>query len=393
MQEGSPQQVPKTGASYILGSENLHELLCVLRTQEYEVIGPAVSDGAIVYRPLAPSDQLPVGWTQEQRAGSYRLQHSTNDALFSYVVGPHSWKKFLYPPTRRLWRAQKKAKGFHFSAEEPPNVKYAFIGVRACDLTAIAIQDQIFLEGQYVDSDYQARRKDLLIIAVNCLEPGGTCFCASVNTGPKAASGFDLALTELQHDGRHFFLVEVGTQTGAEILSQVRHEEAGESDRKLAERALREASLHMGRSLETRNLKALLNRNFESAQWDNLAERCLTCGNCTMVCPTCFCSTVEDTTDLSGSAAERWRRWDSCFTADFSYIHGRSVRTLARSRHRQWMMHKLATWIDQFGRSGCVGCGRCITWCPVGIDITAEARILRENDTTSPEFRITQELP
>ena len=105
-----------------------------------------------------------------------------------------------------------------------------------------------------------------------------------------------------------------------------------------------------------------------------------------MVCPTCFCTTVEDGTDLAGESAERTRRWDSCFTIDFSYVHGGSVRLRSRSRYRQWMTHKLATWIDQFGSSGCVGCGRCITWCPVAIDITEEVAAIRADPTRLNEL-------
>jgi formate hydrogenlyase subunit 6/NADH:ubiquinone oxidoreductase subunit I len=133
------------------------------------------------------------------------------------------------------------------------------------------------------------------------------------------------------------------------------------------------------RHLDTAGLRDLLYENFEHPRWDNVAARCLSCANCTMVCPTCFCTTVEDVSDISGNHAERWRRWDSCFTQSFSYIHGGSVRTSAKSRYRQWMTHKLASWTDQFGTSGCVGCGRCITWCPVGIDITEEVRAIRES--------------
>jgi formate hydrogenlyase subunit 6/NADH:ubiquinone oxidoreductase subunit I len=257
--------------------------------------------------------------------------------------------------------------------------------VRACELHAIAVHDDVFLHGQYVDPSYRSRRESLFIVAVNCGQAGGNCFCVSMNTGPKATFGFDLALTELPLNGQAKVLIEVGSERGAEVLSDIPHEKASDGHRKAAESVVAATAGHMGRTLDTRDIKELLYRNSENPAWDNVAARCLSCANCTMVCPTCFCTTVEDTTDLAGGSAERWRRWDSCFTLDFSYIHGGSVRATAKSRFRQWMTHKLAAWIDQFGKSGCVGCGRCITWCPVGIDITVEARVIRESESTDPE--------
>jgi ferredoxin len=146
----------------------------------------------------------------------------------------------------------------------------------------------------------------------------------------------------------------------------------------VARAAVDEAADHMGRYLETENLPQILTDAADDRHWDEIAGRCLTCGNCTMVCPTCFCANIEDTTDLSGNEATRTRRWDSCFSVQFSYIHGGSVRAGEMSRYRQWMTHKLGYWQEQFDVLGCVGCGRCITWCPVGIDITEEARKFRE---------------
>jgi ferredoxin len=199
-----------------------------------------------------------------------------------------------------------------------------------------------------------------------------------MNTGPVAAAGFDLALTEVIGGGSHRFVVEVGSDRGADVLADITHTAAGETDRDLACRVHAHAETRMGRELDTGGIKELLYNNYEHPRWDEVAERCLTCGNCTMVCPTCFCTTVEDVTDLAGERVERRQRWDSCFTVEYSYVHGGAVRSSARSRYRQWMTHKLATWIDQFGSSGCVGCGRCITWCPVGIDITEEVRAIRD---------------
>jgi ferredoxin len=262
--------------------------------------------------------------------------------------------------------------------ETPP--KYAFIGVRSCDLHAIEIQDRVFMGDRHVDHDYEARRRDAFIVAVNCAKAGGTCFCVSMGTGPRAESGFDLALTELLDAGGHRFLVEVGSERGAELLAELPHSPAQLEDERAATEVIERTAGSMGRSLDTAGIKELLYENAEHPRWDEVSERCLTCGNCTMACPTCFCSTVEDVTDLAGGEAERTRLWDSCFTLDHSYIHGGSVHASGRSRYRQWMTHKLASWIDQFGSSGCVGCGRCITWCPVAIDITEEAAAIRATD-------------
>ena len=237
----------------------------------------------------------------------------------------------------------------------------------------------MLLNGPFQEPIYEARRDDLFIVAVNCGQSGGTCFCVSMNTGPKSTFGFDLALTEVLQAGRHYFVVEIGTQRGADIVAAIPHQSAVEQDEQAAEQIVSHTAASMGRKMDTTDIKELLYRNLEHTRWDDVAARCLSCANCTMVCPTCFCTTVEDLTDLSGENAQRWRKWDSCFNSDFSYIHGGSVRATTKSRYRQWMTHKLATWIDQFGESGCVGCGRCITWCPVAIDITEEVRAIRES--------------
>ena len=352
-----------------------------LQARGYQVVGPTVREQAIVYDSLASVDELPVGYTDEQDGGSYRLKRRHDGALFGYNVGPHSWKKFLHPPIIRLWQAERKDGSFQINPERQQPEKLALLGVRSCELHAIAIQDRVFTNAHYKDPIYASRRENVCVIAVNCGQAGGTCFCVSMQTGPEATSGFDLALTEVLDAARHFFVIEVGTELGVSILGDVPHRAASEDDLRLAERAVANAAAQMGRSMDTVDIKGLLYRNLENKRWDDVASRCLTCGNCTMVCPTCFCTTVEDTTDLTGTQAERWRKWDSCFTMDFSYIVGGNVRASSKSRYRQWMTHKLASWIDQFGTSGCVGCGRCITWCPVGIDITEEVRAIRESES------------
>jgi ferredoxin len=362
----------------ILDREGLNGLIAALIDEGYQVIGPTLGEGAIVYAALDSGETLPQGWTDQQDGGRYRLVKSNHQALFDYVVGPHSWKRYLFPPAQRLWRAQRRATGFRLYPQTQETPRYAFIAVRSCEIHAMQTQDRVFDNGDFADPGYLARRGNAFILAVNCARPGGTCFCASMHTGPKATQGFDLALTELIDPTRHDFLLEVGSERGQALLAPLPQRPATQADLDAAETVVAKADKSMGREMVA-EVGEHLKHNLEHPRWDQVAQRCLSCANCTMVCPTCFCTTVEDTTDLTGQTAERWRNWDSCFNLEFSYIHGGSVRRETRSRYRQWMTHKLSSWHDQFGSSGCVGCGRCITWCPVGIDITEEARAILDN--------------
>lgn len=359
--------------------EGLAALIGKLRSDGYTVVAPTARDGAIVYDEADDIDDLPAGWTDRQGPGTYALQRRDDDALFGFVVGPHSWKRYLHPPHLRLWRARRDDGTVEVTDQDEEATAYAFLGVRACEAHAIAVQDRVFLSSDRPDDVYQRRRQKALIIAVNCAEAGGSCFCTSMNTGPEVTTGHDIVLTELIDDDGHRFLAASASERGAEVLDGIDHQPATDADRAAAAAVIAHATDSMQRQFDTKDIKTLLQDNLEHPHWDVVAERCLSCANCTMVCPTCFCSTVEDRTDLDGEHAERWRRWDSCFSVDYSFIHGGRIRPSTRGRYRQWLTHKLANWIDQFGESGCVGCGRCITWCPVGIDITEEVAAIRAN--------------
>jgi sulfhydrogenase subunit beta (sulfur reductase) len=367
-------------ASHTVERSALDGLFAALRRRGYTILGPTVREEAIVYGEVRGCEDLPVGWTDEQDGGRYRLRRREDAALFGYAVGPHSWKRYQLPPERLLWRGRRAADGglAELEAAQPAAPRYAFLGARSCELHGMAILERVLGAGAGGSDPGRARPQDVFVVAVQCGQAGGTCFCASMGTGPTAERGFDLALTEVVGDERHYFLAEVGTARGAEVLAEVEHAPAAPAERDAAAAAHARAAAQQGRRLDTDGIRELLYRNYEHPRWDEVAERCLACGNCTMVCPTCFCTTVEDVTDLAGEHVERHQRWDSCFTVDYSHIHGGAVRPSTRARYRQWMTHKLAAWIDQFGSSGCVGCGRCITWCPVGIDLTEEVRALRE---------------
>ncbi|AQZ63243.1 Ferredoxin [[Actinomadura] parvosata subsp. kistnae] len=350
--------------------DTLDPLIGALRERGYAVVGPMVRDGVIRFAELDSAADLPVGRADEQAPGVYRL-HERGELVFGFAASPDSVKRWTHPPRSTLFRMRD-------GVPEPAAVrapKVALLGVRACDLAALAVQDRVFLGGRHPDEAYRERRAALFLIAVTCAVPGGTCFCASTGTGPRADSGFDLALTELT--GPHRFLVEPGGERGAELLAALPSRPAGDADLETARGVGAAAEARMGRHLDLGGVRERLAEGRESPVWNEIASRCLTCANCTMVCPTCFCVTVEDGTSLDDGTAERTERWDSCFTLEFTELGGAPVRSSGAARYRQWLTHKFSTWFDQFGTCGCVGCGRCVTWCPAGIDIIEELERLR----------------
>jgi sulfhydrogenase subunit beta (sulfur reductase) len=368
--------------AYKLQPSELSSLIESIRHDNYKIIGPRVKDGAIVYDEIDSLNDLPIGITDEQDAGQYRLLKRDDNAIFGYNVGPHSWKKFLFPPFTKLFSVRKEGKSI--SVDTPTDTspeKLAFIGVRSCELSAILIQDQVFSSTQFSNTEYRSRRNNIFIVAVNCTKSGKTCFCSSMKTGPRARFGYDLLLTEVIDRNQHFFVMEVGSEHGSKIATALNFKEATDSEIQLSIDLVEKTAEKMGRSLDTRGLAEALSANLEDAYWDDVAKRCLTCANCTLVCPTCFCWTVEDVTSLDGKTAERWKKWDSCFTMSFAKVAGGNFRPSPKSRYRQWLTHKLFSWVEQFGTYGCVGCGRCITWCPVGIDITKEAKAVLKVET------------
>lgn len=401
----------------LLPKTSLDELIHLLSQDGFDVVGPRIEQGAIVYAPLRSASDLPIGWTDRQAPGSYRLEKRSDQAYFGYAVGPHSWKKYLFPSVLQLWRASRTENGFEVREMRPDPPRLAFLGVRACELHAVAVQDRVFLdrEGRFTDPHYARMRERLFLVAVECEHPAGTCFCASMGTGPAVqteripsrgretgqvgqtadgtsqrvslpvtapaaepsasakASSCDLVLTELDDA----FVIRATSAAGSAVLERLNLNVASSEEVEEARRHVEAAASAMGRTLDVTAIRELLHENQEHPRWGNVADRCLSCTNCTLVCPTCFCSSVEDVTDLSLENAERVRRWDSCFNPEFAKVHGGNFRPSIRGRYRQWLTHKFASWYDQFDVSGCVGCGRCITWCPVGIDVTEEITAIR----------------
>ncbi len=373
----------------VLEVDGLQELIDALQDRGYTVVGPTVRDGAIVPAPITGVDDLPRGWGDEQDAGTYRVNRRDDAELFGFAAPAQSAKNTLFPADELIWSATGSPAGFEVDdagvagdGGPPPT---ALLGVRSCDLAAVGIHDTVLAGRSVTDPRYAARRAATFLVAVTCGRPAATCFCVSMGTGPRPDSGFDIALTEIVDESGHRFLAEAGSPAGEEVLASVSGRPVTEADHAAASAVATEAAGRMGRTMETEGLRDLLYHSVESPHWAQVGERCLSCTNCTLVCPTCFCTSVDDVTDLTGEATSRHRVWDSCFSTEYSRLHAGSVRSSTGARYRQWATHKLAAWIDQFGMSGCVGCGRCIAWCPAAIDITEEVAALRDSRTRTYE--------
>jgi ferredoxin len=361
--------------SGFLARNDFQILLQALMDAGYQCVGPQVIDDVIIYDRLTDVAQLPRGKTDSQNPGEYRLQATSSPRCFSWAVGPQALKPLIFKPTETLWQVRRNNGRLVFEPCQPAPQATAVIGVRACDLAALQLQDAHFLPAELADEHYRQRREALFLIAVDCARPAATCFCHSTGDGPAAHSGYDIVMAELD-DG---YLVAPGSERGAALMTKLPLQPLSQTRVDAAEREQQLAVKAQQRRLAPEQGLALLDK-LDHPRWDDVAERCLACGNCTMVCPTCFCFSEADEPALDGSSSEHYRQWDSCFSHGHSYIHGQVIHGERRERYRQWLTHKVGNWHFQYGRSGCVGCGRCVTWCPVGIDITEEVAAICDED-------------
>ena len=371
--EFEPQKV-------FLARQDLDLLVQALRRDGRQVVGPTIADGAVMLDEIVSVDDLPVGWGVDNSPGRASLVKRADQRVFDQPPGPSSWKRWTFPPrvTQLAWSGEATPSEAHSAA--PAVTPKAFLGARACEIAALAVQDRVLLQGPVTDPDYATRRADNLIVAVECAVTGGTCFCTSMGTGPELTDGYDLALSELDEG----FVIRVGTQEGEQALAGLPLMSATNAQLDEARESVDSVRRQMGTPLPMAHVPSALKAAATSPRWAEVAERCLACTNCTLVCPTCFCTSVGQRSDLDGQSATSERSWDSCFTLEFGRVAGGNFRTRVEDRYRQWLTHKFATWWDQFGSSGCVGCGRCIAWCPVGIDVREEVMAIAPPATVAP---------
>jgi NAD(P)H-flavin reductase len=371
-----PYAQPGTGAAAPAADESpvmlpraeLGRLIDALRATGRQVWGPVVRDGALAVGEIDDPSDLAAGVAVSLAPGRAKLTTTSGEQTFAHQAGP-PWKAVLFPPRVDSLRASRDPDGTVAFGAVPVAVRpVALLGLRACDLAAIAIQDRVLADGPVRDTDYASRRAGAFLVTVQCTAAALTCFCGSTGTGPEAGPGSDLVLTEMDEG----FIVRSGSPAGAELLDGLRLAAAPPDLVGRAGMAVEDVRRATAGQLPAGDLAGRLVANPEHPRWAAVAERCLSCTNCTLVCPTCFCTGATQRTDLDGRVSIVEREWQSCFGGDYARVAGWDVRSGTRERYRQWLTHKFGTWWEQFGSTGCVGCGRCIAWCPVGIDVREE---------------------
>ncbi len=371
----APASAPTEPARW-LPRGRLDDLLAALRRDGRRLVGPTLDEGTIAMGSLEDAGSLPAGRALALAPGQARLgalpSGLGDQRMFGTPVTADGLKRVLFPPRVEALSLETAPDGsvrVRVTTPEHPE-PVAIIGARACDLAGLAIHDRVLLEGRVADADYATRRADLLVVAVECASAAPTCFCVPMGSGPEVRGGADITLNELD-DG---FVVRTGSLAGSRLVAGLALEPASDDQVASAAGATAAARAAMDPNAVPADVRGLLAGQVASPRWTEIAERCLACGNCTLVCPTCFCTGSVVGSGFDGDRATIERTWDSCFTEGHAQVAGGNFRAGTPDRYRQWLSHKFSTWWDQFGSSGCVGCGRCVAWCPVGIDVRAELR-------------------
>jgi len=318
---------------------------------DYQVFAPVKKDGH------ADFEQIKAG-------KDVYLEYENTKKPAKEIFFPQSEEMFSYCDTGDEVKIEEKL----------DDSKKVLFGVRPCDAKSLNMLDKVFNNDLYQDVYYAARRKNSIIVVIGCNEPSTTCFCTSFGIGPMSEEGADIFMI----DTGDSYVVKAVTDKGKEILSSFSNfNEASEEDLQQADKIKEQAVAGITSKIEVTGLKEKLDGMFESSIWDTLHEKCLGCGACAYLCPTCHCFDITD--DAVNAKGERVRNWDSCMFPLFT-LHGsgHNPRPTGKERIRQRVMHKFNYFVKNFDEMACVGCGRCIKNCPVNLDIRRVIGLIQE---------------
>lgn len=350
---------------------DLNELIALLSSKYgLDVIGLRYNGGSFSYGKLSSINDAPLYVEDLQGRASYRLIRANAAGSFRHTY--LSPKYFLNPPLQEVAHV-----GADFGASAPKErpKPFAIFGIKPCDLHAIRVIDGILLNK---DLYYTMIRGSLRAVVVEeCTRPSGNCFCGSLGTGPQARNGYDLAYAWLE-DG---VVVKAGSALGEELIEELGLEGADAGDVEKYEEYIIRAQQQTKALPELPKLVNALEKSMGNIElWSKLSRRCVGCSNCNMVCPTCFCTEFFDEIGPNGSAT-RFRKWYGCLSYSYGLVARGHFRPELYMRYRHFVLHKFLFYWKQVGLIGCTGCGRCITWCPLGVDIRETLREVFENAT------------
>lgn len=283
-----------------------------------------------------------------------------NDVREMVLDGPHNTRippKSLFLPQSEVLFQYKN--GSFLPVLSTNDLRIIF-GIRPCDAHAVTLLDSIFDQQEYIDPFWKSRRDRTILVGLGCHQPCNTCFCSSVGSGPFDPKGLDILMTDLGD----VYTLEVLSDKGSTLLNGQMTLSEENQERMVAFQ--KKAEEGMPKVFETSGIREKLYHIFESGYWQKVSQSCLGCGVCTFLCPTCFCFDIVDETQRD----ERVRNWDTCMFRIYSQeASGHNPHPSRSERTRQRLMHKFAYWLDHINQIGCVGCGRCVQYCPVGLDI------------------------
>ena len=273
-------------SQYICTLEQFQQILDALKNEGYKTYGPTLQNQVIIYDEIQSAQDLPIGWMDEQDPGRYRLKPRSDKAYFGYNLGPHSWKKYLFPPREKLFSVRRQENGLTlFQESDTPIEKMAFLGVRACEIQAILIQDKVFQNKIDTYTQYKQRREQLFILAVNCTRSVNTCFCVSMGAGPEVTESYDLALTEIINEKEHYFVLQIGSERGRLLCGPLSLVKAKENQCQSAKALVKKNEEQMMRRVDNEHVHEMLSKSWDCKRWDKVAKRCINCAACVNFCP------------------------------------------------------------------------------------------------------------
>ena len=310
---------------------------------EYDLFAPVqLAEGVAVFKKIDRPDEVDFSSSNTQKPA----------------------KEVFFPQSETMFRYEKTGKQHQVTSTEEVERKRVILGARPCDIQAVSLIDQVFSGKEYTDVYYVNKRKATTIIGMACDHPLSTCFCSSMKGGPFHREGSDLFLIDLGEA----FLVELLTEKGKTFQKNKFLKEALAKDINSAKEVEEKATPKTDGSLPVAGIEKRLDQMLESPFWERVQEKCIGCRICTYLCPTCHCFDIVD--EALTNKGQRVRNWDSCLSSLYSQeTSGHNPRPTNRERTRQRIMHKFNYFPKNFDQIACVGCGRCIIYCPVNFDI------------------------